>query len=222
MSTVHATDHRALMDQVYRRQRHVYDATRKFYLLGRDGLLDGLDPPKGGSVLEIGCGTGRNLLALAGRRPDLALHGLDISTEMLASAGAALVRAGLVSRIRLAQADASAIDPRATFQRPGGFDRVFFSYTLSMVPDWRAAVNRAVDALAPGGSLHVVDFGEQDGLPPLFRAGLRRWLAWFHVVPRSADFAAHLAALAEERGADFAARPLYRGYAWTARLTRPA
>ena len=30
----------ALMDRLYRRQRHFYDVTRKHYLLGRDRLID--------------------------------------------------------------------------------------------------------------------------------------------------------------------------------------
>ncbi len=46
------------MDGIYRYQRYIYDATRKYFLLGRDTLLDELDPPDGGSVLEVGCGTG--------------------------------------------------------------------------------------------------------------------------------------------------------------------
>jgi len=50
------------MDRMYRHQRHIYDASRKFYLLGRDALITGLAPPKGGTILEIGCGTGRNLI----------------------------------------------------------------------------------------------------------------------------------------------------------------
>jgi S-adenosylmethionine-diacylgycerolhomoserine-N-methlytransferase len=54
-----------LMDRVYRRQRHIYDLTRKYFLLGRDTLISRLQPPTGGSVIEIGCGTGRNLVAAA-------------------------------------------------------------------------------------------------------------------------------------------------------------
>ena len=37
------SDHSVLMDDVYRYQRHIYDASRKFYLLGRDRLIDALD-----------------------------------------------------------------------------------------------------------------------------------------------------------------------------------
>ena len=50
-----------LMNRIYRCQHHIYDLTRKYYLLGRDRLLAGLRPHAGDAVLEIGCGTGRNL-----------------------------------------------------------------------------------------------------------------------------------------------------------------
>src|SRR5262245_11531474 len=73
--------HAALMDGVYCHQRHVYDVTRKYYLLGRDRMLAGLDVPPGGGVLELGCGTGRNLLLAARRYRDARFFGLDISTE---------------------------------------------------------------------------------------------------------------------------------------------
>ena len=32
-------DHGALMDDVYRYQRLIYDVTRKYYLLGRDEMI---------------------------------------------------------------------------------------------------------------------------------------------------------------------------------------
>ena len=56
-----AVQHSELMNATYRRQRWIYDATRKYYLFGRDHLIKTLDPPEGGTVLEIACGTGRNL-----------------------------------------------------------------------------------------------------------------------------------------------------------------
>ena len=46
------------MDRMYRPQRYIYDLTRKPYLLGRDRLIAGLAAPDGGTILEIGCGTG--------------------------------------------------------------------------------------------------------------------------------------------------------------------
>ena len=53
------------MDRMYRMQRYFYDVTRKYYLLGRDQLLEQMEVRAGEHVLEIGCGTARNLIALA-------------------------------------------------------------------------------------------------------------------------------------------------------------
>ncbi len=71
------------MNRMYRRQRHIYDGTRRYYLLGRDQLISGLKPALGASVLEIGCGTGRNLVSAARLYPDARFFGIDVSTEML-------------------------------------------------------------------------------------------------------------------------------------------
>jgi S-adenosylmethionine-diacylgycerolhomoserine-N-methlytransferase len=201
----------ALMDRIYRRQRHIYDASRKFYLLGRDGLLAGLSPPSNGSVLEIGCGTGRNLIKLAKTYPDTFCHGLDVSAEMLDTAHHAVARAGLSHRIGLAKADATSFDPLALFGR-ASFDRIVISYALSMIPPWREALARAVDYLAPGGSLHIVDFGDQAGLPAAFRFALNRWLALFHVRPRE-TLAAELARLAQAKGLHCNTVSCFGGYA---------
>src|SRR5262245_52126520 len=65
-----------LMDRLYRRQRHVYDFTRKYYLLGRDRLIARLAPPAGSRVLEIGCGTARNLVMVGRAWPDVQLFGI--------------------------------------------------------------------------------------------------------------------------------------------------
>ena len=174
----------SLMDRMYRRQRYVYDASRKFYLLGRDELIDDLAVPAGGSVLEIGCGTGRNLIRVARAYPAARCFGLDVSIEMLDTACQALSHARLNDRIRLARADAACFDPEALFKQPS-FDRIFISYALSMIPPWRDVLLRSAQCLSPGGSLHIVDFGDQSGLPPWFRSALNRWLGWFDVTPRS-------------------------------------
>ena len=205
------SDAAELMDRMYRRQRHIYDLSRKFYLLGRDEAIRGLGARGGDSVLEIGCGTGRNLVKLARAYPSARLYGLDVSREMLASAAAALARAGLSGRIALAQGDATAFDPEALFGA-GEFDRVFISYALSMIPRWREALARALDVLAPGGALHVVDFGDGASLPGPFRAGLRRWLAAFDVIPRE-DLGPALDALSAERGMTCEVDSRFGGYA---------
>jgi S-adenosylmethionine-diacylgycerolhomoserine-N-methlytransferase len=209
----------AHMDRIYRRQRHIYDLTRKYYLLGRDALIRELAPPSGGSVLEVGCGTGRNLICAARRYPEARFFGLDISPAMLATARAHVARAGLAKRITLAEADATGFDPAALFGEKQ-FDRVFLSYTLSMIPDWRAALEHASRILAPGGRLHLVDFGQQEQLPRLFRTALFAWLARFDVTPR-AELHRVLEAIAAQQGLALQWAPRRRGYAWSARLKRP-
>jgi S-adenosylmethionine-diacylgycerolhomoserine-N-methlytransferase len=200
------------MDATYARQRHIYDLTRKYYLLGRDRLIARLDVPQGGSVLEIGCGTGRNLIAAARRYPKAKLFGLDISEAMLITARSNIARAGLGDRITLRRADATDFNASALFGQ-SHFDRVFFSYTLSMIPDWQAALVQG--AAVTDGNLSFVDFGQQEGLPNWFRRGLRAWLAKFEVEPRAELFAA-IGGL----GNSVNATRLFRGYAWTAELRR--
>lgn len=204
------------MDHIYRYQRHIYDLTRRYFLIGRDRLVAGLEPPHGGTVLEIGCGTARNLVAAARRYPNARCFGVDISSEMLRSAAGNLRRAGLDRRIRLAEADACAFDPKALFGVPR-FDRVFFSYTLSMVPNWQEALAAAKRLLAPNGRLLVVDFGQQERLPAFFRTALFAWIGLFDVIPR-AELRAELAELALD-AERLRFTTIARGYAWLAELT---
>lgn len=210
--------HGALMDAVYRRQRYFYDLTRKYYLLGRDPMIRDLAPPYGGSVLEIGCGTGRNLIAVGKAWPAARLYGVDISQAMLDTAQMAVERVDMCRRVRLMQGDACAFDPQALFGR-ATFDRVFISYALSMIPDWQAALAQAAQCVAPGGRLEVVDFGEQERLPGVWKELLSGWLAQFHVTPRG-TLGRAMEKAAHDVGGLAHFRSLYRGYAVRGGLVR--
>ena len=61
-------------------------------------------------MLELACGTGRNLDHIGRRHPGARLFGMDISAEMLRSADAKLG-----TRATLAQGDACAFDGAALF-----------------------------------------------------------------------------------------------------------
>jgi S-adenosylmethionine-diacylgycerolhomoserine-N-methlytransferase len=217
MTMVSSTD---LMNRTYRHQRHFYDFTRKYYLLGRDRLIAQLAPRAGDAVLEIGCGTGRNLTTAADRYPDARLYGIDVSTEMLTSAITRIARAGLASQIRVAHDDATRLDPAPLFG-VARFERIFISYSLSMIPQWRTVIDVALCHLAPGGELHIVDFGGQKRLPGVFRAVLRRWLALFHVIPCD-QMEQVLKARAQDAGASLAFERPYRDYTQYAVLRLPA
>lgn len=186
------------MDGVYRYQRYIYDLTRKYYLFGRDRLVDEMEPKADARIVEIGCGTARNLIRMARRHPKAALFGLDASEAMLDTARKAIARAGLSHRITLAHGYAENIAP-AMFGETRNFDDAVFSYSLSMIPDWRAAIAAADAVLHDDGRIHIVDFGDLTGFAKPLRRGLLAWLRLFHVAPR----VELLGALERQSGGDF-------------------
>ncbi len=212
-----ATSASARMDRMYRVQRHVYDLTRLYYLLGRKTLIHGLVPPKGGRVLEIGCGTAWNLIRAASAYPDVEFHGIDVSELMLETARRKIARSSFKDRISVTQADATTF---SYMDVPGDerFDRVYASYTLSMIPDWRHVLDQAIASTVPGGSVHIIDFGDASGLPEIAQIALKGWLKKFGVVPCS-TLRDELAARAANSQSDLFHTDLFRGYAQYSVLT---
>src|SRR5205085_8502015 len=120
-------------------QRHFYDLTRRPYLFGRDTLIGQLKARPGERILEIGCGTARNLIKIANTYPGTLLWGIDASAEMLRTAKRAVERANLSTRIVLLHGLAE--DATALLSKPNtSFDRVIFSYCMLLFVDWMAAV----------------------------------------------------------------------------------
>lgn len=179
----------------YRWQARFYDATRWSFLFGRQRLIE-LAAAHGqpATVLEVGCGTGRNLLALHRRFPGARLQGVDLSADMLA-------------RARRKTAGRSAIElQQQRYRQPlttAGFDLVVFAYALSMFnPGWQQALAAAEADLAPAGRLAVVDFHTSPLTP------FRRWMALNHV-----RMEAHLLAALQDRFQPLVqrVRPVYGG-----------
>lgn len=206
------------MDVIYRHQRFIYDLTRRHYLLGRDQMIADLMPPAGGSVLEVGCGTARNLICAARRYRSARFFGLDVSEEMLKTARTSIARSGESDRIKVAQADATAFSPEALFGL-SSFDRIFISYAVSMIPAWEAVLDHAASTLAPGGALHVVDFGTMDEMPKLARTAMLAWLAHFSVTPRT-NLSDVVRAAAERHGCASSFHQGRFGYAAMAKISR--
>jgi S-adenosylmethionine-diacylgycerolhomoserine-N-methlytransferase len=211
-----AHDHGLAMDRMYRWQRHFYDASRRYYLLGRNQMLSGLNAKPGQSILEIGCGTGRNLALAAKLYPATHLFGIDISNEMLKTAKANLSAAKVDGRVQLAQGDATNFVAQSCLQKPS-FDRVYFSYTLSMVPEWQKAVAHALTLLGDHGELHIVDFGQCENWPAPFKYLMFRWLKLFEVNPRQ-DMPVVLDELAKKHNLKVKFTRSFSGYVWRAVL----
>src|SRR5262249_26245780 len=134
-------------------------------------------------IVELGCGTARNLVRVAETYPQTQLYGLDASSEMLRTAAEAIERSRLSERIALRHALAEDLTP-ALFGLEQQFDHAIFSYSLSMIPDWRGALVTAARSVRPDGFIHVVDFGDLRALWPFAARALRGWLRLFHVAPR--------------------------------------
>lgn len=207
------------MDRMYRLQAPFYDLTRKYYLFGRDRLIAGLGAEPGEVVLEVGCGTGRNLVLIGKRYPRVGLLGVDAAAPMLARASLALGRGGLGTRALLARGVAERLDVAALFGLHRPVDHVVLSYTLSIVPDPLAALRAGLDALRPRGRLHVVDFGDQSGLPGWFRVALEGWLARFGVRHRP-EVEAVLESLARAGAGDLEREDLAGRYALLLRFAK--
>lgn len=199
--------HAASMDRKYRIQRFAYNATRRYFLLGRNEAIAKLDLQSARHVIEIGCGTGRNIELMQKASPSLAIDAIDISSAMLQSAEA---RVGRNANVRLARADAGTFEPEAVFGRRH-YDAVLMSYTLSMIPDWRAALARGLAAVAPGGRLVIADFGDFAGFGAL-KETAKRALARHQAPPRE-NLSGETARIATGIGQFIvASRPLNLGF----------
>ena len=203
------------MDRMYRWTRHVYDASRKYYLLGRDVLIREIAPPAGDVVCEVGCGTARNLRKLAPRYPDARFVGIDASDEMLKTARNILKNRALSEKVQVEQGLAQSFDPKTLFGLTKPLDKIVFSYALSIIPPWRESVDHALALLKSGGEIHIVDFGGQEELPGPFRAVLFWWLKNFHVFYKP-EILNYLRRLELEKKGTLTVTSLYKGYAYYA------
>lgn len=144
------------LEQYYRLHARFYDATRWSFLFGRSEIIrraaQFIQPT---SILEVGCGTGKNLLALHKTFPQASIEGLDLSPDMLERARKRTASAG--DRIRVSQRIYNAESPRSANQ--SSYDLIFFSYCLSMInPGFADTLQTAAKDLSARGVIAVVDF----------------------------------------------------------------
>jgi SAM-dependent methyltransferase len=120
------------------------------------------DLSRGGHVVDIHCGGGRWLVAMARRFPDLQLVGVEFEADSVARARATVAEAGLEDRIEIRQGKAK--DPG----RIGEYDLAYFQYALHQLDDAPGVLRAAWAALRPGGRILVLDWPLPTG-PDEFR-----------------------------------------------------
>lgn len=150
---VRGKDHAERMENFYSGQAKTYDDFRKRLLHGREELFQQIDLPNGGTWVDLGGGTGANLEFIKDSVPKLRrAFVVDLATSLLKVAGDRFQQNGW-DHVSAIEADAT------TWQPPDGpADVVTFSYSLTMIPDWFAAIENALRMLRPGGLIGVVDF----------------------------------------------------------------
>ena len=206
------------MDKMYRYQRYFYDLTRKYYLLGRDKLIAEMNIQTGENVLEVGCGTARNLIILAKKYPNSNFFGLDASSEMLKTSQAKVETKG-IKNLNLKVALADDFTFAQTFNQAKPFDTIFFSYSISMIPPWRESIANALKNLKEGGSFYIVDFYDQKDLPYWFQKLLQGWLKKFHV-QFWGELMPHLESLEQQGLGKLTVTSLYRRYSFIAKFEK--
>lgn len=162
----------------YRYHARFYDSTRWSFLFGREELLHSVpDLPPKPRILEIGCGTGKNLLNLGSLFPDANIYGIDLSSHMIRRAKKRVIADQQFKLIHGAYGSEKLI-----FE---SFDLILLSYTLTMLGDHMEQILQQVyNDLAPGGYIAVVDFDTSD-----YR-WFRKWMKANHV-----DMEGHLLSL---------------------------
>ncbi len=151
---VRGKDHAARMESFYSGQADAYDDFRKRLLKGREELWAAIKEPEDAVWVDMGGGTGSNLEYLGDERISKLkkAYVVDLASSLLEVATARMKERGWEN--------AEAVEADATkFQPPEApVDVVTFSYSLTMIPDWFAAIENAVKMLKPGGQIGVVDF----------------------------------------------------------------
>lgn len=150
---IRGNDHASRMESFYSGQAEAYDDFRKRLLKGRQELWDSMDAPKDGVWVDMGGGTGSNLEHFGERIGDLKkIYVVDLAGSLLKMARRRCQDRGW-SNVEAVEADATKFRPVAE-----PVDVITFSYSLTMIPDWFAALENAIEMLKPGGVIGVVDF----------------------------------------------------------------
>jgi len=121
-------------------------------------LLDAASINNGESVLDIGCGTGTLLMAIADRAPAARLTGLDADPNILTIAD---------RKLRAKRINSELVEGRSTDTpfADATFDHIvstLFFHHLDPA-DKQATISEIHRVLRPGGSVYVADWGRPTG-----------------------------------------------------------
>ncbi|WP_339749302.1 class I SAM-dependent methyltransferase [uncultured Rubinisphaera sp.] len=153
LNRVTGNTHEERLSSFYEGQAGDYDSFRKKLLHGRQEMLESIVFPDDGIWVDLGAGTGSNAEYVAETIPRLKkVYQVDLC-EPLLDVARERVKERNWPQIVPIHADATKFTPEE-----GYADVVTFSYSLTMIPDWFAAIDNAYRILKPGGVIGIVDF----------------------------------------------------------------
>jgi len=156
----------------YKKDASIYDLNRRFFLFGRNRLINQiaktLNPS---SILEIGCGTGVNLIKLNKLFPNSRITGLDVSLEMLNVARTKITQNTNITLIN------EMFDQHTSLPK---FDLILCSYTASTVPNLPLFLSAIATHLTDQGHFACVDFHSSNSVV------FQRWIS--HSIPIRTHF----------------------------------
>ena len=176
--------HKGRLESFYAGQAGDYDAFRKRLLSGREEMVQSAAAHhgSGGIWVDMGGGTGANL-EMMGDEAIMSfakVYLVDLCGPLLDVARKRCEERGW-HNVQIIEEDATTWVPEEGF---GQVDLLTFSYSLTMIPDWFAALDHAAALLAEGGHIGVVDFyvarkHPEDGMTT--HSWLQRtfWPTWF-------------------------------------------
>jgi len=151
---------------IYRKRAKNYDFTANlYYLMGyrewafRRRAVKALNLKHGDTVLEIGCGTGLNFsLYQEVVGPEGQIIGVDLTDAMLEQARKRVSEKDW-RNVELVHSDALA------YQFPAGVNGIISTFAFSLIPETRQVIEKAANALAPGGRMALLDFQAPSSWP---------------------------------------------------------
>jgi ubiquinone/menaquinone biosynthesis C-methylase UbiE len=206
------------LDDYYRRRASFYNLTDYLYLgefpriTMRKTIIEMADLKPGMRVLDYACGAGANFPYIMERiGPTGKLVATDWSQDMLDSAHQQFVVGRGWKNIELVQGDAA----QMKFDEP--FDVVMSTLGLAVIPGWEQAMQRAWEALKPGGIFAVADLRESTRWYTL----PIRWLTDFIDVFIIADSTRRPWEWMEKQGVDYRYQEIFHGYFYAATVKKP-
>lgn len=163
------------IETIYTRSAPTYDWTEKVYrLFGfreelyRKRTIAALNLQAGATVVDLGCGTGKNFEQLLAQiSVEGQIIGVDLTAAMLQEAQKKIDKNGW-HNVTLVHADV------ADYNFPAQVDGVLSTFALGFSADYAQVIQRAAAALSPNGQLAIADMRWSDDLPRwMMRVGTR-------------------------------------------------